>query len=285
MPGSRSMTVSCARAANLRTLQQTRDSGSASLGHARRKFQLGRAHGDGSAWRAAAVQSITMTERRYGDDEVREIFSLATTGDTRDRSLRAESGAMTLAELQRIGQEAGIEPARVAEAALRVGARGRPAPVRRSFGLPVGLTRVVGLPRAPTDREWEQLIAEFRTTFQTLGRASTSGGLREWTHGNLHICVEPTEQGQQLRLSTLKDDGIVLNGVSVLLGGMSVLTSAVNAGGGNPEKALVLLGIFGGMSLAAFVANAIRLPRWARERERQMEALAERAVKLLSNPE
>ena len=61
-----------------------------------------------------------MTERRYGDDEVREIFSLATTGDGRDRSLRAESGELTLAEIQRIGQEAGIEPARVAEAALRV---------------------------------------------------------------------------------------------------------------------------------------------------------------------
>jgi hypothetical protein len=42
--------------------------------------------------------------------------------------------------------------------------------------------------------------------------------------------------------------------------------------------------MFGGMSLAAFGANAVRLPRWARERERQMEALAQRAVRLLSTP-
>jgi hypothetical protein len=225
-----------------------------------------------------------MTERRYRDDEVREIFSLATTGDTRDRSLRAESGALTLAELQRIGQEAGIEPARVAEAAQRLDARGRPARIRRSLGLPVGLSRVVDLPRAPTDREWEQLISEFRTTFETLGRATSSGGLREWTHGNLHICVEPTEHGQQLRLSTLKDDGIALNWLGLFLGGMSVLTGAVVAAAGKPGKALVVLGMFGGMSLAALGANLLRLPRWARERERQMEALAERAVKLLSNP-
>jgi hypothetical protein len=40
--------------------------------------------------------------------------------------------------------------------------------------------------------------------------------------------------------------------------------------------------MFGGMSLFSFGANVVRLPRWARERERQMEAIAERAVKLLS---
>ena len=46
-----------------------------------------------------------MNERRYGEDEVREIFSLATTSDPRDRSQLAESGGMTLEELQRIGEE------------------------------------------------------------------------------------------------------------------------------------------------------------------------------------
>jgi hypothetical protein len=58
--------------------------------------------------------------------------------------------------------------------------------------------------------------------------------------------------------------------------------SAVVASAGKPEKALAVLGMFGGMSLFSFGANVVRLPRWARERERQMEAIAERAVKLLS---
>ena len=64
-----------------------------------------------------------MTKRRYGDEEVREIFSLATTDGVRERSLPNESGGLTLEELQRIGQEAGIEPARVAQAAERFDAR------------------------------------------------------------------------------------------------------------------------------------------------------------------
>jgi hypothetical protein len=224
-----------------------------------------------------------MTQRRFDEDEVREIFSLATTGDAHDRSMPGESGGLTLDDLQRIGQEAGIEPARIAQAAAKLDARGTVAPVRRSFGLPVGVSRVVDLPRAPTDREWERLVAEFRSTFGAQGRTTTTGGLRDWSQGNLHISVEPTEHGEQLRLSTLKDDGPVLNGFAVLMAAMSAITSGAVVAAGKPEKALAVLGMFGGMGLFAFAANLVRLPRWARERERQMEAIAEHAVKVLSD--
>src|SRR5262245_62033326 len=225
-----------------------------------------------------------MSTRRYKDEEVREIFSLATTANARDPSLPAESSGLTLDELQRIGQEAGIEPARVAQAAERLDARGKPAPVRRSFGMPVGVSRVVDLPRAPTDREWEQLISEFRTTFGAQGQATTSGGLRQWSQGNLHISVEPTEHGEQLRLTTLKEDGVALNGFGVMMSVMSVIFGAVVTAAGKPEKAIIVVGMFGGMGLASFATNLIRLPAWARERKRQMEEIAERAVKLLSKP-
>lgn len=224
-----------------------------------------------------------MTERRYGEDEVREILSLATTGETREL-LPGESGGLTLYELQRIGQEAGIEPARVARAAETLDARGRVPPVRRSFGMPVGVSRLVDLPRAPTDREWELLISEFRTTFGAQGQATTSGGLRQWSVGNLHISVEPTERGQQLRLSSLKEDGIAFNGLGAMIGALSVVFGSVVAASGKPGKALLIFAMFGGMSLIAFGANLIRLPQWARLRARQMEALAQHAVKLLSKP-
>lgn len=225
-----------------------------------------------------------MTERRYGDEEIREIFSLATTGGPGDRSLPAESGGMTLGELQRIGEEAGIEPARIAQAAMSLEVRGKATPVRRSFGLPIGMTRVIDLPRAPTDREWEQLISQFRTTFGTPGQSTTSGGLREWSQGDVHIAVEPTAHGEQLRISTLNSLAQVLNAFGLLTGGMSVVIGATVAAAGKPEKALVVLGMFGGMALAAFGANVVRLPSWARERQRQLDATAEQAVKLLSNP-
>lgn len=225
-----------------------------------------------------------MTERRYGDEEVREIISLATAGDASNQSLPADPDGLTLDELQRIGQEVGIEPAQITLAVQKLAARGTVAPIRRSFGMPVGVSRVVDLPRAPTDREWEQLVSQFRTTFGTKGRTTTTGGLRDWSNGNLHIAIEPTANGEQLRLSTRKDDAIALNVMGAGLGGMSLLMSAVVASAGNPTKALAVLGTFGGMAIAAFAANVVRLPRWARERERQMETIAEHAVKLLSKP-
>lgn len=223
-----------------------------------------------------------MSKRRYGEGEVHEIFALATTGHTRDKSLPAEPGGLTLEDLQRIAQEAGIEPARVVQAAESLDARGRAAPMRRSFGLPVGVSRVVDLPRAPTDREWEQLVSEFRTTFGTQGRTMMTGGIRDWSQGNLHISVEPTEHGEQLRLSTVKGDAASLNAIGLMAGGMALLMGAVVAAAGKPGKALVIVGMFGGIALASFVANVIRLPRWAKERERQMEGIAEFAVSLLS---
>ena len=226
-----------------------------------------------------------MTERRYEEDEVREIFSLATTGDARDPSLPAEAGGLTLDELQRIAEQVGIEPARVAHAAARLDARGSPAPVRRSFGLPIGVSRVVDLPRAPTDREWELLVSQFRTMFETQGETTTTGGLREWSVGSLHISVEPTEHGEQLRLTTLKEDALILNGFSALMGSMSVIMGTVVATAGKTGKVLPVMAMFGGMALFSFGANLVRLPGWARKRERQMETLAEYAVKLLSGPQ
>jgi hypothetical protein len=49
-----------------------------------------------------------MSTRRSGDAEIREIFSLATTGHPRDRSLPAESGGMTLDELQKAIADLGM---------------------------------------------------------------------------------------------------------------------------------------------------------------------------------
>lgn len=227
---------------------------------------------------------MAMTTRRYGEDEVREIINLATTAGMRDQSPVSESGELTLEEIQRIGQEAGIEPARVAHAAQTLDARGRAAPVQRSVGMPIGVSRVVELPRGPTDREWEQLTSEFRATFGAQGRLTTSGQLREWAHGDIHISAEPTEHGAQLRFSALQYDAMVRNGLGIVLGMMSVFMAAALAAAGKPAKALTILGVFGGIALTPFVANFIQLPRWARERGRQIDAIAEHAVELLSDP-
>ena len=238
-------------------------------------------HG-GSGPVSAPVVLLIMTTRRYGDDEVREIFSLATTGDLREPALPAESDGLTLDALERIGQEAGIDPARVAHAAATLDARGQSFPVQRAFGVPIGVSRVVALPRAPTDREWQQLLTHCRTTFGVQGVATESGGLRAWSHGRLQVSVEPTAEGEQLRLSTWNEAAVALNGLGLVFGGLSVLTSVAVVAAGKPEKALAVLALFGGIAVAAVATNVFRAPRWARARDRQMTAVAEHAVQMLA---
>lgn len=249
----------------------------------RKQFVHEPPHRTAGATECCAIHSFSMSIRRYGDDEAREIFSLATTGNAPGQELTVEPGGLTLDQLQRIGAEAGIEPARVAQAAARLDARGNPALVRRSLGLPVELSRVVELTRAPTDREWEQLISRFRTTFGGPGQSTITGGLREWSYGDVYICAEPSEHGEQLRIVATNSVTQLLNGAGILTGIMSVLMGAtVAVAGKGADKALAVFGMFGGMALVAFGTNLLRSPGWAREGSRKLEDVAENAVKLLS---
>ncbi|QJR37684.1 hypothetical protein [Gemmatimonas groenlandica] len=76
------------------------------------------------------------------------------------------------------------------------------------------------------------------------------------------ISLEPTERGEQLLLTATNELADVLNAFSLLLGVVSLLMAAVVVVAGKPQKAIIMLALFGGMSLAAFGANIIRLPRW-----------------------
>jgi hypothetical protein len=216
-----------------------------------------------------------MSDRSYDDAEVRKILELATTQQSIRRPTRTAEG-MSLAELQSIGEEVGVDPAAIARAAaaLDAGALARP---RTSLGQPIEVGHVVPLTRMPTDVEWERLVAELRTTFRARGRTAVHGGLREWTNGNLHACIEPVAHGHRLRRGTVKGDARALNalGATGLIAGATVAASMLLAG--EVQGALVVPAIFGTAGMGAFLANMLRLPRWARQRDRQMQHIAARA--------
>lgn len=220
-------------------------------------------------------------DRRYGDDEVRKIFDDASRGSRDGASESVDEHGLTLAELQEVGSEVGIDPARIAEAAAAL--EGAPSPIRarRLLGQPVSVGRVVELPRAPSDREWERLVAELRTTFGAKGRVATSGSLREWSNGNLTALVEPTGQGYQLRLHTVKGSALRLRRVSTVALAFSAILAVVFVLQDAPEVLTmsIMWAVFGA---AAVASPLLTLPPWARERERQMEHIAQRAQALLA---
>jgi hypothetical protein len=220
-------------------------------------------------------------ERRYGEKEIAEIFQAAASAREADGHALTPAGGFSLGELQAIGSEVGIAPDRIADAAESLELRRGAAPRRKHLGMPVGVGRTVDLPRAPTDHEWELLVTELRATFGAHGKESSSGGLRSWRNGNLHAYVEPTETGHRLRMGTTKGNGIAAGwmGLGALMAAVVMLMILALQGDFDEDLGAAVL--FIAMGFFALASNAMRLPRWADEREEQMEHIAARARSLI----
>ncbi len=222
-------------------------------------------------------------ERKYGDEEVKEIFDLAVRGTESERLSPPNEHGLTLAELQEVGREVGVDPSRIADAAMTLATRREVLPRRTSLGMPISVARVIELPRAVTDREWDVLVSEFRETFGARGKVMSHGGVREWSNGNLHAYLEPTATGHRLRLSTLKGGAKALNriGLSALALGLMLITVFLTSGV-SPVRMEVFTLLAVALGVGTLASNQLTLPEWAREREGQMEHLAARVATLIT---
>lgn len=225
------------------------------------------------------------TERRYQDHEVRKIIDLAIGQDDAPTPSLPSGDGLTLGQLQDVGREVGLSPSRIAQAVATFEGQGALLPRTRALGLPTSVGSVVSLPRAPTEREWERLVAELRTTFGTKGEVTTHGSLREWSYGSLHAFVEPTETGYRLRLADSLAGAL---GLSTLFGGFFlvfgllvtvILLSRDDAG----LKYLVGLFMSAGGG-GAMALTALSAPGWARTQEQRMEHISRFAAELLAEP-
>ena len=223
-------------------------------------------------------------ERRYLQDEVKEILGLAVRSDEAAPLTVSDEGGLTLSELQEVGLEVGVQPHRIAEAALAFETSRQILPRRTSLGMPTVVGRIVDLPRALTDHEWDILVGELQETFGARGTVASHGGGREWTNGNLHVFLDPTATGHRLRMGTHKGDAAPLMrvGTGGLALGLALLVLFIGEGLPAAAMVAVLIVLAGGGVLGA---NMLRLPRWAREREAQMEYIAGRVQALLGGSE
>lgn len=216
-----------------------------------------------------------MTERRFNEDEVADIFARATETPSSGQLQAAPSDGMTLAQLQEIGREVGIPAESIARAALDLD-RTPPPPPRRLLGLPLGVERTVQLGRKINDDEWERIVVLLRETFNARGKMTGQGSLRQWTNGNLQALLEPTANGQRLRLRTVKGNamGQLVGGIALSSFSGAMLLASQVAGATSDNGRLMATGFMGVMGVAMFATSALGLPRWARTRQQQMDAIA-----------
>lgn len=181
---------------------------------------------------------------------------------------------MTLHELRRIGSEVGIRPEYVERAARSLD-RGDEVGRRRVLGFPIGVGRSVELGRRLTDEEWEALVVDLRHTFDAKGRLSGSGSLRQWTNGNLQALLEPAGDTHRLRLRTTKGSSKALMTAGGIMGALAVIFAVLTFFAAGDLASAMELGLIAAVLMAA---GALQLPGWAATRERQMEAVANRAL-------
>lgn len=216
-----------------------------------------------------------MTDRRYSEEEVAAIFERATEAQQSTRRQLAAGEGMSLADLQEIGRDVGIPTDLVTQAAKALDQGARPA--SRSFlGFPIGVGRTIELDRRLTDEEWEHLVVDLRETFDARGQVSSHGSLRQWTNGNLQALLEPTPSGHRLRLKTVRGNSMALMSAGVAFMGMSAALLIVGLISGELGPTLGGVGAFSFVGLGTFAVGVLRLPAWARTRQRQMDGVAAR---------
>jgi hypothetical protein len=220
-------------------------------------------------------------ERRYRNDEIREILELADRDDLPRFPPMPQADGLTASELQEVGREVGLSPGRVARAVAEYEGRGQPAFRSTTLGMPTQVGRMVSLPRAPTDQEWELLVAELRTTFGEKGEVAAHGGLREWSNGNLHAFIEPTESGYRLRLTDTMVNAIGATFVGGFFLAFALLILLVLLGKGDPGFRYVVPGFFSVIGVGLIAGTRIALPRWADRRDDQMQHVMGRARALI----
>jgi len=217
--------------------------------------------------------------RRYGEQEIAEILRRATEADEAAPPPAAGTG-LTLAQIQEVGGEVGIAPARIERAARSLDLP-KASPPARFLGAPRSVARMVPLDRPLSDDEWMRLVVILRETFGAKGTVESIGPLRTWYNGNLQVHVEPWEGGHRVRMSTFKGNVTELTIMGSLFLFMAILTGLLIYFKKGMDVGLIMSAMFGALGLSVIGSTRLALPFWADRRSAQMEEIAERIPRLL----
>jgi hypothetical protein len=228
--------------------------------------------------------AMSIRDPTFSDDEVGEIFAAAAERQSEAEDATAVSGGgHSLAELKRIGAEAGIDPAHV-EAAAR-------ALVRRAGRLPSGqhgarhaveVKRT--LPAATDDGAWQRVVRALREEFRCTGVTTRFGETREWissAEGPSTAAIEARleTEGGETRLVLRQDRGAYRQLGTALglgFGGTGAIFAGLMAVGNFAGPPLALPLAFLGLGAATWAGHRALSP-WIEGRQRaRFERIADR---------
>lgn len=233
-----------------------------------------------------------MAERRFDDDEVREILIRAT--EPRDvpaavvpaTPASAQGHSLTLAELQDVAREVGIAPARVAEAATALEVERGSSPTETYLGVPISASHVVRLPRMLEPAEWDRFVVHLRDTFDAEGSVRTEGSLQTWSNGNLKVLLEPLDEGARLRFQSMHGmsrshlEGGVVSVVSGLVLGLTLGALSIFTGKAIPWGLFATAAAFPVMGVGMYAIGLSKAAEWLPVRRSDFLMLGREALRV-----
>ena len=193
-------------------------------------------------------------DRRFTEDEAQRVFARAAA---RQHAHAPPPDGLTLAELQAIGREAGLDPEQIAA----VVAEGEAEADAHDLwhGVPVRAARTRLLPARVSDTDWEAIVDALRSEFNVSGSAGQIGRRREWSSeagstSGYHVTVEPRDDGDLVRIQGPDSAHQMARLFAFVLGASGIIAMAlamgitgdlrsVGAGAGAALLGLVVYGV------------------------------------------
>ncbi|MGI9627868.1 MAG: hypothetical protein ACR2QM_13610 [Longimicrobiales bacterium] len=229
-----------------------------------------------------------MDEPRFTDEQARQIFEVAAAAqESSATSLVHADRGYTLAELQDIASEVGIDPVHVSTAASSVMIRGSDAtPYLRWAGVP-GEVDVQGIVNSEiTDQEWEYMVLELRDHFNKNGLSSQFGEVREWASSNnlegestVRVRVDSRGDTTAIRLSqSLKVYDQLILGLGGSLGGVGVVLGMTGFFGPAALNPLPIAAVFLGIGASFGAIFRIHAKLFFKRQRRQFKVVLEQLM-------
>ncbi|MDX1430608.1 MAG: hypothetical protein R3282_09980 [Rhodothermales bacterium] len=177
---------------------------------------------------------VMTTERLYADKDLNTILRRAS--ELQRLYGVAETPGLSLAELQQVADDVGINPDFVRQAAVEL-EEGITDGKNRLLGGPTDLQLEWIVDEQMSQSKWDESVGLFRHTFGADGREILDGPSREWIHkdqmgGRVRISASPAETGTRMRVSYGMTEWLWLHVVflSVGIGAVAVIYSLLNIG-------------------------------------------------------
>jgi hypothetical protein len=229
---------------------------------------------------------IQLVGRRYNEREVAAIIKRASELQDVESTLESSTG-MSLAELEQIAREAGLDPALVRRAASDLDTRVTDREPSPFFGAPTDLVLERTIDGEVPTEEYEALVLEIQRELGGVGSASGLGRTLVWTmttHSHrraatrtVQVTVTPRNGRTTIRIEEPLRPlaGGLFGGV---IGGLGAGTGGIVMGIGMNlfDSMPVALGMVGGMVGASYLLARTIFGRMVRSRGERLQRLMSR---------